>query len=394
MTFRFYFTLALFNCGFAVAQSWTDRGEYDIALSLRSEADSTRRLQMISQWKEKYPNSAMKAWRAGLELDVAKDAGDWSRVYSSATELVATEPENVSANYWVALLTPQQKGSKESILSGVAASAKVLTASTQRPSSVPEADWPGMSKKLAATAHRTLGWAAWQNQSWATAENELRQAVTNAPADGEASAWLGTVLALQKTPAKQQEAVWHLARAVYAEGEQGLVAAKRHDAKQLLDAVYLNYHGSTEGLDGVGQLAQKSPMPLADFKVETAADAAFRAENEELAKTDPDLAEWMKLRRRLEAPDGQAYLQSISASPILLRGWIIRTAASGRGRDVYVSFTKSGAEEVVLKLQGVPSLTLAPKMKIEFEGQPEVLREPFLLQMTVEKGKILHARSN
>jgi len=39
----------------ALAAGWTDRGEYDLVMSIRAEASAQKRVELLDRWQAKYP---------------------------------------------------------------------------------------------------------------------------------------------------------------------------------------------------------------------------------------------------------------------------------------------------------------------------------------------------
>ncbi len=371
------------------AQAWTDRAEYDLALALRTETAPARQLAMIGEWKQKYPNSGLKGERAELELSAAKESGDWRRALVAAKELSTVDPTNLAGVYWTAVLTPSLEQSKEAHAGAAEAAKKLLAAAATKPASLPQADWDQQKNHLAAVGHRVLGWIEWQKESFATAEPEFRAALDLNSADAEVSSWLGAVMAVQKAPEKQLQAIWQLARGAYLDGEDALQGAKRGDAKALLEAVYVTYHGSPEGLDAIGEAAKQSPQPPSQFRIETAAEAAIRLKDEELARTNPELASWLKIRRRMESADGAAYLTTLTTTPLLLKGFVVRGNPASRPKELGIAMSDPATEEIVLTLDAPLQKGFEPGTVIEFEATPVSMKaDPFTLTMSAPKAKV------
>jgi len=370
----------------ALAQSWTDRGEYDLALLLRSEMVPANQLALISQWKQKYPDSALRTWRAELELDAAKEASDWKQVLAAAQEIFKADPDNCTGMYWTTLLTPSAEPTPETLAAGGDAARKLLAAASTKPRALSDAEWQQNKAQFTALGHKTLSWIEWQKQSFATAETELRAALQANPKDTEISSWLGASLALQKVREKQLESIWHLGRAVYTDGEQALPGAKRRDAHALLQAVYVSWHGSPEGLDAVGQQTLAASVPPSDFRLETAAEAAVRLQDEELARTNPNLAAWVILKRRLQGEGGEQYLKNISSTAQLFKGFVVRSAPAARPKEIGIAMSDPAVEEIVLKLDAPFNGPLERGALVEFEAYPvSTTTSPFIVSMTVSR---------
>jgi hypothetical protein len=206
------------------------------------------------------------------------------------------------------------------------------------------------------------------------------------------SAWLGTVIGLQKAPEKQLAVIWHLARAAYIDDEGALAPAQRREIRALLEALYTAYHGGLDGLDQVGALTKSAVFPAPDFQIETAAAVAERRREEELLRTNPELAAWLKIRKQLEAPDGETYFtQTLSAAPLpKLKGAVVRYSPPSRPKEIVIGISDPTFEEVVLKLDSPFPNTAEPGTVIEFEGSAaSFTREPFSMIISVEREKVI-----
>jgi hypothetical protein len=253
------------------------------------------------------------------------------------------------------------------------------------------ADWEKERGRTEILAHRTLGWVEWQRGSYAAAEREFALCLEKEPQRAETSAWLGTVIALEKAPEKQLAAIWHTARASYLEGDGALPPVPRREIRGVLESLYYAYHGSLEGLDDVGKAAIGGIFPPESFQIETAAAAAERRREEELTRTNPELASWLQIKKKLEAADGETYFaQSLSTAPLpRLKGYVIRQAPAKRPKEIVLGLSDPAAEEVVLKLDTALRGSAEPGTLIEFEGSAtSFTRDPFTVIVTVERDKL------
>lgn len=374
------------------AQDWSDRAEYDLALAVRAQSTAATRLPLLEDWKRKYPKSGLAAARAELTLDAAQSLGDQGKLLEAARELLAANPNHYGGLYWITVLAPSAAGATPSAtaLSEAESAAKRLAAAAPAFFASPAAQSTPAKQKteVLALAHRTLGWAAWRRNDLASAEKELRAGLALVPRYGELSAWLGAILAVQKEPARQIAASWHLARASFLDGDGALAPGSgRRDVRALLEAVYSNYHGSLDGLDQIGAAASASatPEPPATFTIETAAEAAQRKTDEEMERTNPQLLTWVKIRRRLAAPDGDAQYAKLAESNLpLLKGYVIRCDQDPKPTEVVLGLLDSATEEVVLKFDAALPRCAEVGVAIEFEGKPlGVSRDPFKLTLAV-----------
>jgi tetratricopeptide (TPR) repeat protein len=248
-------------------------------------------------------------------------------------------------------------------------------------------------------AYTTLGWIAMQRKNNDVAEQNFKKSLTINPNAVQVSYWLGTVIIAQKKPEKQAEALYDFARAAAYDGEGALAPAGRKQIDDYLTKVYTTIHGDTTGLAELKTMAKASPTPPADFKIKTAAEIAGEKE-EELKKTNPELALWLNLKGQLLSPEGQTYFDSSmkGAQVPKLKGWLVSGKPGVKSKELLVSMEgKDQAPNVTLKLVGSDGATAAPLagkpvagVEIEFEGVGDSFaKDPsFMVTFNVEKAKI------
>ena len=199
----------------------------------------------------------------------------------------------------------------------------------------PEA-WQKRRSEAEFLAHRALGWIQWQRADYPAAEVEFTKCLQQDPNRAEISAWFGTVLALDRQPGNQIPALWHLARAASYRDAGALPDGQRRQLAPVLERLYTTYHGETAGLDQLRIAAVAATFPPAGFDIESASAAALRKQDEELNRTNPQLASWIRIRRRLEAPDGEAYFAASlhnTPLPMRLKGTLLRTTPAGKPKN-------------------------------------------------------------
>jgi hypothetical protein len=369
------------------AQEWTDRAEYDLALGIRAQAAPQARLALLDQWRLKYPNSPMRIARAELTLGAAQMLGDTGRILDTSRELIAADANNFTGLYWIALLAPNQSPVTPKLLTDaekaarkVLRSADAFFASTAGKNHLPQ------KKQVLAMARRTLGWVEWRNNKIDAALVELNAALDTNARLAEASAWIGSILATDTDRKRKVDAIWHLARASSLDGEGALPAQQRREVRELLEAAYTSHHGALDGLDDIVAKSREAVQPPTAFAIESAAEVATRKADEALAASNPQLFEWVKIRRRLAGPNGDAELRKLEGVALpTMKGWVIRCEGGPKPNEVIVGVQDSSIEEVALKLDvrmpKCPEVGLA----VEFEGLPvSLIKEPFRFTVGVE----------
>jgi tetratricopeptide (TPR) repeat protein len=300
--------------------------------------------------------------------------------------------------YWITLLTPQLNlHSQDGLDTGEKAANGLLNA--EAPAGTAADDWAKAKKTTDAIAYKTLGWVAWQRKAYDVAEKNLALSLKMEPASGEVDYWLGTVIYLQKKPERLSEAMFYFARAAAYDGPGAMTPQQRKQADDFLSKVYSQLHGDTTGLAELKALAKTSTAPPADFKIKTAAEIAAE-KDEELKKTNPELALWLNIKGQLLSPDGQTYFDSSmkGAAVPKLKGWVVKANPPVKSKELLVSMEgKDQAANVTLKLVGSDGTTAAPLtgkpdvgIEIEFEGVGDSFtKDPaFMVTFDVEKAKI------
>ena len=75
------------------APEYVDRAEYDLVHSIQTEKDNNKKLDLLKQWKDKYPNSAFKEQRYNFMVVTYQAKGDAQGMYDTAKEMAAANPK-------------------------------------------------------------------------------------------------------------------------------------------------------------------------------------------------------------------------------------------------------------------------------------------------------------
>jgi hypothetical protein len=381
----------------ALAAGWTDRGEYDLVMGIRAEASAQKRVELLDKWQAGYPKSELRQVRRELYLAAFEALGDGARMLKTAREMLDEQANNLVGVYWCTLLSPEVRDAPADVLdTGEKAARQLLAgldvyfAPTGKPAAASDAEWQKRKVAAGLLAHRALGWIAWQRSDFAGAEKEFRLYLDQDANNAEISAWMGMVSGLQKEPDKQASSLWYLQRAGALRGESALPDNQRRMVGTLADQVYSTYHGDNEGLEKLKTMALAGAVPPADFRVETAAAVAARKADEELTRTNPQLAAWIHMRRQLESADGDKYLADLRATPMpRLKGIVMRAQPEDKPAEIVLGMSQPLSEEIVLKVSA-PFPNAAPAgTEIEFEGTVDSFaKQPFSLTVVVDREKV------
>ena len=158
----------------------------------------------------------------------------------------------------------------------------------------------------------------------------------------------------------------------------------------LLERLYITFHGDTTGLDQLKIGAAASPKPPADFTVESATAVALRKQDEELSRTNPQLAAWIRMRRKLESTEGDAYFATLKGTTLpKLKGTLLRATPQNKPKELVLGVGDATAEEVLLKVETAFPNEAEFGTVLEFEGTIDAFtRAPFSLTVLSSTDKI------
>ena len=415
-----------------------DQGEYDIFNNVLKDAGAQtwpKLLQDLDTWTQKYPESDYKDDRLlyyvkayngtnqpGKELDIA------GQLLAKDLKTVVTDPTQVITVLYMTCVniqkssspTPEQTASGEKAAHLLVDFVPTYFVAANKPKDTSDADWTKTGKDLGTFADATLRviamrpgmdllqkYTASGNKDTSfcePAEAALSKALQQF-ADGAIIAYnLGRAEYCQRQakPVKAQIAIYHFARAAVVDPTLGGTA----DAKQIQDfltKVYTGYHGSDEGFAALKELAAKAPFPPGDFKIETSTEIDARKEAEFKTKY-PQLALWLGIKSQLADTNGEKYFdEQLKGSGVpKLKGVLMDAKPACRSKELLVAVPEPGQpgtpqSVITLKLvneeEKADALTGQPEtgasVEIQWEGVPSgFTKEPFMLTMDTEKGKI------
>jgi tetratricopeptide (TPR) repeat protein len=381
-------------------KNWKDRAEYDLYDAILKDSNPQTRLEKLNQWKEKYPSSDFSDLRRTAFLTTYAALGKVQEGLNTAKEILAANPNDFSALYYTALLTPQLvalnlKPTDEQLATAEKAANSILAGA--KPATVKDEDWQKAKGDVEAIAHKTLGWVAMQRKQPEAAEKEFKKSLEINPKDSEIAYWLGIVILQERKPEKQVEALYYYARAAAYDGPGALAPAGRDAVKKQFTDLYTKYHGSPEGLDQILQLAKNEPNPKPDFKIlsTTDIDKAKQEKQQAEAAAHPDLALWATIKTALTAPDGQTYFEGSMKGTSLpggangvqkFKGKVISMEPATKPKTVVIGIADSAVPDATLKFETPLPGKVDPGTELSFSGVAQsYTANPFMVVFTVDK---------
>src|SRR5258706_4279199 len=161
-----------------------DQAEEDLLFAVKKEPDSNKKIALLKQWKEKYPDSDYKSERLLYFLDSYAKLGDSRNTVDAAKEILAEDPQNTQAILGIAInvfgLSPPT-GDDLSLANTAAnhllANLDSTFGTANKPAFVSDPAWKQTRIDVEGLAHAVLGWIAMQRKENETAEQQFLEAL-------------------------------------------------------------------------------------------------------------------------------------------------------------------------------------------------------------------------
>jgi tetratricopeptide (TPR) repeat protein len=392
-------------CGMALLaqgqqKQWKDRAEYDLYESITKEQNANTRLGLLNSWKQKYPASDYADARQILFIQTYQALGNAKGMMEAAKELVEMDPKNFQGLYWMNLLTISMNDNSPAALDlGEKAGKGMLEAipetfdPAKKPANVSDDVWKQERANMTAIANRTLGWVAMTRNQNEVAEKYFEAVLKANGNDAQASSWMGTVLLKQRKIEKISPGLYHIAHAAHHEGQGALPDAVRKSLQAYLEKQYINFHGDKDGLAEMIEMTKKSALPPEGFKIESK-DELLAKQEEELKKTNPQLALWVNIKRALSGAEGASYFENSMKGAAIPGGaggvdkfkcTAVSTAPEKRPNSIICGISSPDMSEVTLKFDKPLAAPVPPGTELQFSGVPAAFTaDPFMLTFDVE----------
>ena len=392
----------------APQKNWKDRAEYDLVQQINKETNNQTKLDLLRQWKEKYPASDWKEERYAQVIATFQAMGNAKGMLDTAKEQVAADPKSFTGLYYLNLLTLSMNDtSPAAVDQGEKAARSFLGvlddffSPARKPAAVSDEQWKKERANSEAIAHKTLGWVAMNRQQYEEANNEFIEALKRNPQDAQSPVWAGTSNVRTKKLARQGIALYFFARAAVYDGPGALTPQQREQMRSSFEKNYVNFHGDRTGMDEMLAAAKASAVPPEDLKLESKDEILVKNE-EELKKTNPNLALWIGIKRQLSAENGPAYFDSdlknaripggaeVGGTKIeKFKAKVVSCDAPKKAKKIVVGISSPDMTEITLNLETAIPLCPDKGADIEFVGAPvEFSQDPFNLTFAVDNENV------
>jgi hypothetical protein len=357
----------------AKAPAVKDQGEYDIAQAAGKETDPQKKLDLLRQWEQKYPDSDFKGTRS-VQIAQAE-----SQIAGKAQQPGATPAD----------LDAAQKAAQDLV-----DNLDKYLSPENKPAGATDAQWSQAKQQITLQAHSVLAAVAVAKKDDAKAEAEYRKLLALDPNSASTAYSLGTLIYRQKKLERIPEALFWIARSVEMTGPEALTAQGKAAADKFLKQAYAGYHGDESGLDDVKKVALSATAMPADFKIESQLDIQKKQEGDAaaFATAHPDLALWRTIRDALTADGGDAYFGQVKDSQIPPQDGAFKMfpakVVSQSGKELVVS-VDNAAGDATLRFENPLKGTVDPGTAFMFKGVVDSFTKvPYMLTLTADKDDI------
>ncbi len=379
------------------AKNWKDQAEYDLYTQITKATAPDQQIQLLNQWKEKYPESDYKLERAQTYLVIYNKKNDAAGLYGACKDLLALDPKSFQALYFLTLLTvTMNKNDAAGFDTGVKAANGLIGAldatydPAKKPAGTTDAQWKQQRNDIETQAIKTLGWVEWQKKNFKEAEKFFAKALELSPGTAEISSFLGTVIVMQKDPKRQAEAMWHFARAGHLDGPGALNPTAKSQMAGYFGRVFTGYAGDDKKeMAEIIEKAKAAVMPPPDFKIKSKEEKMN--ENEEKFKAEnPMLFQYMGIKKALLAADGDGYWGNLKDAELpTFKGKLVSTKPETNPKEIVVAVETADQPEVTLVLEKPLRGKADVGTEIEFTGvAKEFTKEPFTMKLEVDADKL------
>jgi hypothetical protein len=355
----------------AAAPAVKDQGEYDLTQAIQKENDPVKKLDLLNQWEQKYPDSAFKSTRALMKMQ--------------AESTIA--PKAMAPNAPAGDLANGQKAAQDLV-----DNLNTYFADANKPAQATADQWQQAKQQVAFTAHMVLATVAMAKKDAAgdaTAEAEYKKALEINPSSAQTSYQLGMLILRERNIARMSDALYDIARAVGDTGPLALPGPAKTQVDAYLKKAYEGYHGDDSGLEDLKKLAMSGALPAPGFHIESVTEIQAKQEGDaaKFAAEHPDIALWRTIRDALKADGGDKYFEdNVKGAEIPPMGafnmFPAKVISQPSPKELLVS-VDSPVGDATLQFDAPLNGTVEPGTTFKFKGTPDsFVKDPYMLTFT------------
>ena len=384
---------------FGQATDWVDRGEYElVAEQIGKATDPAKKLELLNQWKQKYPKTNFGWQRLGAYLVTYQQLGKAKEMFDTAKEMSAADPKNFTGPYYITLLVLSMGSTDAAVLEeGEKAANTMLSnldeffSAAKKPQGAADDAWGKQKADAQMKALQVLVYTATVKKDWPQVEQRIGNILKVTPKNAMLSYQLGSAILAQRKQEKQVFAIYHFARACGLDGEGAAPADQKTKVCDYFGRVYPQYRGDKKGMEELKAKAAAEVFPPSDFAIKTKQQEDIE-QLEELKKTNPQLAIWVQMKQELTGAGGAAYSEQLKGAALpKFKGKVVSMDPPTNPKKIVVGISDASAPEITIEIdeKGFLPGKVDPGTELEFEAVgKEFTADPFNLTVVAEKEKI------
>ena len=267
-------------------KNYKDAAEYDVITKVYGEADPAKKLALLDEWTEKYPETDYHVERARFYLDSYQKTSQTAQAVQAAKTLLTKLPDDFTSHYIITLSSPYLgKADQQTVNDGLEAAAAVLKLVDQqfanKPDTVAQEAWDNAKSQAVASSHLTIGWGRMQQKDNTAAEEAFREVLSIDPSRGQVSYWLGQVVLAQQDAAKYDVAFISFARAALYDGPNSMPAEGRTQVLEYVqNLLKSNYGEEAYALywPRIEEMAKAGALPTGRIELKSSEELQFEAD--------------------------------------------------------------------------------------------------------------------
>lgn len=375
-----------------------DPAEYNAYVNAIQQSDANAKAAALEAFLQTYPNTVMKEDALVQMMAAYQQANNASKTIDAANRILQANPNNVRAlallaYYYRSLAAQGGADAAKNADLAMQNGQKGLDAlpNTAKPEGMSDADFKKFHNEIAAIFDGAVGFAALQKKDLATAQKDLKEAVSLEAQPNISDIYPLATADLESKP-MNPEGFWFAIKAA------GL--AQGPGQQQILDYArkkYIRYHGSEEGWADIVKQAQAAPgvMPPDGFTVAAAPPPPSPAEQAaDLVKgKDPkqmSFAEWQLVLSSGNAQASDTVFTALKDKAVSLVASVIsasptKLTLAGSADDI-----DDKKADITLTMEKAIPAKLVPQagQQIAFQGTvSSYTPSPFM--MTMSEGVLL-----
>ena len=370
-------------------KKYKDAAEYDLIVKVYAEADPAKKLALLDEWAQKYPETDYHLERSQFYLDSYQKTGKTTEAVDAAKELLGKVPGDFTANYAITLFSPYLGKADNTFVADASKAAKAILSAipnrfATKPDTVPQEQWDNARTQAEVSAHLTIGWCQMQQSDNTGAEKSFTNVLEIDPTRGQVSYWLGQVILGQGDASKYDLAFASFARAAIYDGTNAMPAEGRTQVREYVENLIKKYGEESFELywPVFEEMARASALPSRRIELKSDAERAFEAEQKS-RKENPLLWVYRDLKTALTGEAGDATWQKLNgALTPKMSLYVVSASPPERPATINLTGEPGGSVEVVLTLENRRRTGVRTGSLLTIDGVAAGLRtDPFRLTL-------------